>query len=37
MLCVYVGVCQISGKVNNFYFFSPNLPKNEFRVVNLEN
>ena len=37
MLCVYVRVCQISGKTNNFDFFSPNFPKNGFRVGNSEN
>ena len=25
-------VCQFSGKTNSFDFFSPNLPKNEFKV-----
>ena len=37
ILCVYVQVCQISGKTNSFDFFSPSLPKNGFRVGNLEN
>ena len=36
ILCVYVQICQISGKTNNFDFFSPNLPKNRFRVWNSE-
>ena len=30
MLCVYVRVCQFSGKTNSFDFFSTNLPKNGF-------
>ena len=37
ILCVYVRVCQFSGKTNSFDFFSPNLPKNGFRVGNSEN
>ena len=38
-LCVYVYVCvcQFSGKKNSFDFFSPDLPKNGFRVGNSEN
>ena len=32
ILCVYVHVCQFSGKRNSFDFLSPNLPKNRFRV-----
>ena len=32
ILCVYVRVCQFSSKTNSFDFFSPNLPKNGFRV-----
>ena len=30
-------VCQFSGKTNSFDFFSPNLPKNGFRVGNSKN
>ena len=30
-------MCQFSGKTDNFDFFCPNLPKNEFRVGNSEN
>ena len=30
-------VCQFSGKANSFDFFSPNLPKNGFRVGNSKN
>ena len=37
ILCVHVRVCQFSGKTNSFDFFSPNLPKNGFRVGNSEN
>ena len=37
MLCVYVLVCQSSGRTNSFDFFCPNLPKNGFRVGNSEN
>ena len=37
ILCVYVRVCQFSGKTNSFDFFSPNLPKNGFRVGNSKN
>ena len=37
ILCVYVRVCQFSGRTNSFDFFSPNLPKNGFRVGNSEN
>ena len=37
ILCVYVRVCQFSGKTNSFDFFSPNLPKNGFRVGNSRN
>ena len=36
ILGVYMLVCQFSGKTNCFEFFSPNLPKNEFRVSNSE-
>ena len=35
--CVYVRVYQFSVKTNSFDFFSPNLPKNGFRVGNSEN
>ena len=34
---MYVHVCQFSGKTNSFDFFSPNLPKNGFRVGNSKN
>ena len=37
VLCVHVRVCQFSGKTNSFDFFSPNLPKNGFRVDNSKN
>ena len=37
ILCVYVRVCQFSGKTNSFEFSSANLPKNGFRVSNSEN
>ena len=37
ILCVYVRVCQFSGKTHSSDFFSPNLPKNGFRVGNSEN
>ena len=37
VLCVHVRVCQFSGKTNSFDFFSPNLPKNGFRIDNSEN
>ena len=37
ILCVYVLACQFSGKTNSFDFFSPNLPKNGFRIGNSEN
>ena len=37
ILCVYVRVCQFSGKANSFDFFCPNFPKNEFRVDNSKN
>ena len=30
-------LCQFSGKTNSFDFFSPNLPKNGFRVGNSKN
>ena len=30
-------VCQFSGKTNNFDFFDPNLPKNEFWGRNFKN
>ena len=30
-------MCQVSGKTDNFGFFSPNLPKNGYRVGNSEN
>ena len=30
-------MCQFSAKLDNFDFFGPNLPKNEFRVGNSEN
>ena len=33
ILCLYVRVCQFSGKTNRSDFFSPNFPKNGFRVV----
>ena len=33
ILCLYVHVCQSSGKTNRSDFFSPNFPKNGFRVV----
>ena len=34
---MYVLVCQFSGKRNSFDIFSPNLPKNWFRVGNSKN
>ena len=34
ILCLYVGVCQFSGKTNSFHFFSPNFPKNGYKVSN---
>ena len=37
ILCVYVRVCQFSGKTNSFDFFSSNLPKSGSRVGNSEN
>ena len=30
-------MCHFSAKLDNFDFFGPNLPKNEFRVGNSEN
>ena len=37
ILSVYVRVCQFSGKTNSFDFFSPNFPKNGFRIGNSKN
>ena len=34
ILCLYVGVCQFSGKTNSFHFFSPYFPKNGYKVSN---
>ena len=36
-VCVSVCVCPFSDKTSNFDFFSPSLPKNEFRFGNSEN
>ena len=33
ILCVYVRVCQFSGKTNSFDFFSPNLPENGKKTI----
>ena len=35
-MCVYVHVRQFSGKTNSFDFYSPNLPKNGFKIENSE-
>ena len=32
ILCLYVCVCQFSGKTNSFDFFIPNLPKMNLRL-----
>ena len=35
--CVYARVCRFSGKTNSFDFFSPNFPKNGFRIGSSKN